>query len=223
MKTSAKKQMEVVLPLLKKTYPDAHCALNFKNPLQLLIATILSAQCTDVMVNKVTVGLFAKYKTADDFAKATKLELEGFIKSTGFYHNKAKNIQAACKIIAEKYDGEVPAEMEKLLELPGVARKTATVVLFNAFGIIDGVTVDTHVTRLSHRLGLSKQLQAPKIEIDLIKITPEKDWGMLSHYLIAHGRKVCKAQKPVCGVCVLNKVCPSAFKFNHAEKWIGPK
>lgn len=218
-----KEQMAAILPLLKKAYPDARCALDFKNPLQLLVATILSAQCTDVMVNKVTPALFAKYKSAGDFAKAPKLEIESFIKSTGFYHNKAKNIQGACKIIAEKHDGEVPKQMEKLLELPGVARKTATVVLFNAFGIIDGITVDTHVTRLSHRLGLSKENVATKIEIDLMKITPRRDWGMLSHYLIAHGRKVCKAQKPLCELCVLKEICPSVGKFNHAGKWIGPK
>lgn len=215
--------MAKTLALLKKEYPDAKCALNFKNPLQLLVATILSAQCTDVRVNLVTPGLFKKYPTAKDFANARLEELQQAVRSTGFYRNKAKNIQGACKLIVEKFSGKVPPKMMDLLLLPGVARKTATVVLFNAFGIIDGITVDTHVIRLSHRLGLSKQNNAVKIEQDLMKITPHPDWGMLAHYLIAHGRKICKAQKPNCNGCCLKKICPSAFAFNAKGKWIGPK
>ncbi|MFA5830059.1 MAG: endonuclease III [Candidatus Gracilibacteria bacterium] len=201
-------QMRGVLKLLKKHYPDAKCALIFKSPLELLIATMLSAQCTDEVVNRVTPKLFAKYKTAKAYADANLEELQQAVRSTGFYKNKGKNIQNACKMLIEKFNGHVPKTMQELILLPGVARKTANVVLFNAFGIIDGITVDTHVIRLSHRLGLSKEKTAEKIEQDLMKITPKKDWGMLSHYLIAHGRKICKAQKPDCAGCFLNKICP---------------
>lgn len=217
------KNFPQILKLLKKHYPDAHCALNFKNPLQLLVATILSAQCTDVRVNMVTPVLFKKYPSAQDFAQADIDELQNFIRSTGFFRNKAKNIQGAARMIVENFHGQVPQTMEKLLLLPGVARKTANVVLFNGFTVTAGITVDTHVTRLSHRLGLSQQKQAEKVEKDLMKITPAEDWGMLSHYLIAHGRTICKAQRPLCEDCFLNKICPSAFKFNAKEKWIGPK
>ncbi len=206
-----KKNLPKILQLLKKHYPDAKCALIFKTPLELLIATMLSAQCTDEVVNKVTGLLFKKYKNVTDFANADLEELQKAVHSTGFYKNKAKNIQSTCRILIEKFNGEVPRKMEQLLLLPGVARKTANVVLFNAFGIIDGITVDTHVSRLSRRLGLSKENSAEKIEKDLMKITPKDDWGMLSHYLIFHGRKICKARKPNCEGCFLNKICPAAY------------
>ncbi len=202
-----------MLRLLKRQYPDANCALVFKNPLQLLVATILSAQCTDETVNRVTPALFERYKIAPAFANASLSELEKLIHSTGFYRNKAKNIKAASCMIVEKFGGRVPATMEELLELPGVARKTANVVLFNGFGIQVGITVDTHVSRLAGRLGLSRHHQPVKIEQDLMKITPKKDFGMLAHYLIWHGRKICKARKPLCAECVLQRVCPSAFLF----------
>lgn len=212
----AKKQSEgytrKIFILLKKNYPDAKCSLNFKSPLELLVATILSAQCTDERVNKVTPKLFQKYSSAKQYAEAPLKELETMIHSTGFYHNKAKNIKTACLLIEEKFGGDVPRMMEQLLELPGVARKTANVVLFNAFGVIDGIAVDTHVTRLSHRLGLSTKNTAEKIETDLMRIYPKKKWGILSHYLIMHGRNICKAQKPQCENCFLQKICPSAFR-----------
>lgn len=212
-----------LLRLFKKHYPDAKCALQHKNSLELLIATMLSAQSTDAMVNKVTAKLFGKYKTAQDYVDAPPLQLQQDIRSTGFYKNKAKNIQSTCKMIMEKFAGKVPETMEELLLLPGVARKTSNVVLFNAFGIQTGIAVDTHVMRLAHRLELSKHQQPEKIERDLMAMTPKKDWGMLTHYLISHGRKICKAQKPLCGECFLNKICPSAFKFDAKRKWIGPK
>ncbi len=203
------KEFNKILKLLKQNYPDAKCALNFSNPLELLIATQLSAQCTDKMVNIVTERLFKKYRSVEAFANAPLEELQNAVRSTGFYKNKGRNIQNTCKMLIAKFDGEVPKTMANLLELPGVARKTATVVLFNGFGIIDGVTVDTHVSRLSQRLALTKAKNPEKIELDLQKLCPRKDWGMLSHYLIAHGRKVCKAQRPLCGECFLNKICPS--------------
>ena len=222
-KEDSEKWLNAVLKLLKKHYPDAMCSLNFKNPLELLVATMLSAQCTDEMVNRVTPKLFACYKTALDYADAHEEELQTMIRSTGFYRNKAKNIQASCKILVEKFNGKVPRTMAELLLLPGVARKTANVVLFNAFGIQAGIAVDTHMSRLAHRLAFSRQKQPEKIEKDLMKVTPQKEWGMLTHYLIAHGRKICKAQKPDCGGCFLRKICPSAFKFDVKGKWIGPK
>ena len=186
--------------------------MNFKNPLELLIATILSAQCTDERVNKVTESLFAKYRTVTDYVRAPLQDLEKAVHSTGFFRNKAKNIRNACRMIVEKFHGRVPDTMEELLLLPGVARKTANVVLFNAFGKNEGVVVDTHVIRLSRRLGLSKHDSPEKIEKDFMKLVPQKEWGMLSHYLITHGRRICKARKPECEKCFLNKVCPSAFK-----------
>ncbi len=208
------KNFIAIFNLLKKNYPDAKCTLDYKNPLQLLVATILSAQCTDARVNKITPALFDKYKSVNDFADSELIQLEKLIHSTGFYHNKAKNIQATCRKIKKEFKGRVPKKMAQLLVLPGVARKTANVVLFNAFGISDGLAVDTHVTRLAHRLGLSSQKTAEKIENDLMTICPQKKWGMLSHYLIAHGRKICVAKKPDCRNCCLRKKCPSAFAFN---------
>jgi endonuclease-3 len=199
-----------IIGLLKRAYPDARCSLNHTNPLELLVATILSAQCTDERVNQVTVELFRKYRRADDYVKAQASELEQDIRSTGFYRNKAKAIQGACSIISEQHDGEVPAGIEALLALPGVARKTANVVLGNAFGITSGIVVDTHVARLSNRLGLTAEQQPEKIERDLMKLVPHKDWINFSHLLIAHGRAICKARTPLCGQCKVEPLCPSS-------------
>jgi endonuclease III len=206
-----KKRARKVVSLLKKEYPEARCSLNYSNPLELLVATILSAQCTDERVNLVTAELFRKYRTAEDYAAAPAAGLERDIRSTGFFRNKARSIQGACRLIAEKYEGRVPDSMDELLELPGVARKTANVVLGNAYGVASGVVVDTHVARLSGRLGLSREKSPEKIEQDLAALVPESDWILFPHLLIAHGRKVCKARGPVCGECVLAKLCPSAF------------
>jgi len=211
MANELKERTKTIIRLLKKEYPDAHCALNHTNAFELLIATILSAQCTDERVNIVTADLFRKYRTPADYLKVSQAEIEKDILSTGFYRNKARNIQGACKVLVEKYGGEVPQTMEELLELPGVARKTANVVTGNAFGKAYGVTVDTHVTRLSNLLGLTTHEQAEKIEKDLIELVPKKDWVMFSHWLISHGRKVCKARKPACEVCALEKLCPSSL------------
>jgi len=192
---------------LAKLYPDAQCALQHENPLQLLIATILSAQCTDARVNLVTPALFARYRTAQDFASADPRELEAAIQSTGFFRNKTKNIIACCKEIVAKHGGEVPGTMEELVALPGVGRKTANVILGNAFET-PGITVDTHVTRLSKRLGLTKETDAVKIEHELMELIPKLQWTMFSHRMIFHGRQVCFARKPNCEGCLLNKVCP---------------
>jgi len=199
-----------ILRLLKKKYPDADCSLNYRDPLQLLVATILSAQCTDARVNLVTQDLFKKYRSAYDFASAEQSELEAEIHSTGFYRNKAKNIRAACRIIHEQYSGEVPADMAKLVALPGVGRKTANCVLGNGFGIAVGVVVDTHVERLSRRIGLSDANTPEKIEQDLMQIVPEKEWIGISHRLILLGRESCTARKAQCDSCVLNNICPSS-------------
>ena len=198
---------------LKKEYPEARCSLNHTSPLELLVATILSAQCTDERVNLVTAELFRKYRTCADYLRVAQTELESDIRPTGFFRNKARAIQGACRLIEERHAGEVPAEMEALLELPGVARKTANVVLGNAFGIASGVVVDTHVTRLSSRLGLSQAKTAEKIEQELAELIPRKDWIIFPHLLIAHGRKVCKARTPLCGECVVAAECPSAQIF----------
>jgi endonuclease-3 len=192
---------------LAKLYPDAKCALDHENPLQLLIATILSAQCTDVRVNMVTPALFARYPDAAAFANADVGELETAIQSTGFFRNKAKNIMACCKLIVEKHGGKVPGTMAELVVLPGVGRKTANVILGNAFDT-PGVTVDTHVQRLSRRMGLTKEEDPVKIEHDLMELFPEKEWTMFSHRMIFHGRQVCYARRPRCEECTLNKVCP---------------
>jgi endonuclease-3 len=200
-----------IIRRLKRAYPDAKTSLNHSNAFELLIATILSAQCTDERVNIVTADLFRKYKKPEDYLKVSPRELEKDIQSTGFFRNKTKSIQGTSKMLLEEYGGEVPHTMEELLELPGVARKTANVVLGNAFGIKSGVVVDTHVTRLSHRLGLTPQKTAEKIEQDLIQIVPKKDWVIFSHLLIYHGRKTCKARNPLCAECVVEKQCPSSF------------
>ncbi|MGL6195087.1 MAG: endonuclease III [Thermoguttaceae bacterium] len=196
-----------VLSLLKKRWGDAACSLNYEEPLELLIATILSAQCTDVRVNMVTPALFKKYKTAKDYAKAPIEELEAAIKSTGFFRSKAKSIIGSCKVICEKYAGTVPCDLDALVSLPGVGRKTANVVLGNAFGVTNGVVVDTHVSRLSRRLGFSNEKTPEKIEQDLMKLFPEKDWISLSHILIQLGREYCKARKPDCENCPVGSTC----------------
>src|ERR671939_671039 len=210
-RTARRARARKILDTLERSYPDAKIALEFTNALELLVATILSAQCTDERVNVVTSSLFRKYRTAEDYASAPAAELEADIKSTGFFRNKAKSIQGACRQIGERHGGSVPRSMEELLELPGVARKTANVVLGNAYQIASGVVVDTHVSRLSARLGLSGEKVPEKIERDLVGLLPESDWIDFSHLLIAHGRKVCKARGPACGECVLARLCPSAF------------
>jgi endonuclease-3 len=202
-----------IISLLEKAHPDATIALRYNNPLQLLISTILSAQATDEQINKITPKLFKKYKTAEDYADANLEELQQDIRSSGFYRNKAKNIKNCCKMLVEKYGSQVPRTMEELVELPGVARKTANIVLTNAFGVVEGIAVDTHVRRLAQRLGLSDTNDPVKIEMELMQILPKENWERISDLLIFHGRRVCFARKPNCGGCVLNKICPSAFTF----------
>jgi endonuclease-3 len=210
-KKEAAERAKKIWPILKKTYPEAKIALNFRDPLELLIATILSAQCTDARVNIVTKELFKKYKSPKDWAKTDIKQIETDIKSTGFFRNKAKNIKGACSKIIEQYDGKVPGSMEQLLTLPGVGRKTANCVLGDAFGI-PGITCDTHVIRLSRRLGLSDNSDPVKLEFDLADIVPKKNWTMFSHLVIYHGRNICKARKPDCPGCPIAKYCPSANK-----------
>ena len=214
-KKQAQQRIKKISPLLKKAYPDAKIALRFVNPLELLISTILSAQCTDVRVNIVTKELFKKYKKASDWAEADLKEIEEGIRSTGFFRNKALNIKGACTRIIEEYDSKVPSTMEELVTLPGVGRKTANCVLGDAFGI-PGITCDTHVIRLSRRLGLSENSDPVKLEFDLAEIVPKADWTRFSHLVILHGRNVCKARKPDCGNCQLAKHCPAA---NKQELW----
>ncbi len=200
-----------MITLLKKEYPGVKIALHYSDPLELLIATILSAQCTDKQVNEVTKNLFKKYRTLQDYIKTPQEELEKDIYSTGFYRNKAKNIKELSKLLVNEFDSKVPDTMEALLTLPGVARKTANIVLSGAFGKIDGIAVDTHVKRIAFRLGLTANTNPEKIEKDLMKIIPKNDWDIFTLLLIHHGRKVCNARKPLCGECVLNKLCKSAF------------
>lgn len=202
-----------LVQVLPEVYPGAHCELDFKNPLQLLIATILSAQCTDKRVNMVTPALFKKYRTAVDYAKAPPAELEKAIQSTGFFRNKTKSIRAATSTIANKHDGKVPDTMAELRELPGVGRKTANVVLGNAFGKDEGIVVDTHVARLSKRLRLTKHDDPEKIECDLMKLVPREYWTNWSHWLIWHGRRRCFARKPDCANCEIFRLCPSGKIF----------
>jgi endonuclease III len=199
-----------IIERLRRAHPDAHCALEHRTPLQLLIATILSAQCTDERVNQVTPALFERYPTAAALANADRQELEEMIRSTGFFRNKAASIQETCRMLVDEHEGDVPAEMEKLLKLRGVARKTANVVLGNVFGIAEGVVVDTHVKRLSQRLGLSAESTPEKIERDLMALVPRSEWIDISHLLIFHGRRICDARKPDCAVCTLNDLCPAA-------------
>jgi endonuclease-3 len=212
-----KQRARKIISRLKKAYPNARCSLNFSNPLELLVATILSAQCTDERVNLVTAELFRKYKRAEDYTSVAQEELERDIRSTGFFRNKAKAIKGACKLIAERYGGRVPETMEELLELPGVARKTANVVLGNAFNVASGVVVDTHVSRLSQRLKLTEQEQPEKIERDLCELIPRAAWIDFSHLLIAHGRAVCKARTPLCAECFLLELCPTGKEVMRTE------
>jgi endonuclease-3 len=211
---SQKQRTLEILVILKRLYPNATCSLNYETPVQLLVATILSAQCTDERVNKVTPELFRRFPDAAALAYADREILESLVHSTGFYRNKAKNIQGACRKIVEEFQGEVPQQMELLLTLPGVARKTANVVLAHAFGILQGVTVDTHVRRLSQRLGLSVETDPVKIERDLMKLVPQADWENFSISIIYHGRAVCNARNPNCPACSLSHLCPSKKEAN---------
>jgi endonuclease III len=203
-----------IIQLLEKEHPDAKIALHSSNPLELLVATMLSAQTTDETVNAVTKSLFKKYTKPEDYAKADIHELEKDIHSTGFYHNKAKNLQNACKLIVDKFHGKVPKTMDELVELPGVARKTANIVLYNAYGVTAGIAVDTHVHRLAQRLGLTENEAQDKVEQDLMQLVPKDQWMHITDLLIFHGRRVCTAKKPNCTGCVLNKICPCAFEFD---------
>ena len=207
-------RMKKIAAELAVLYPSPKCALNFRNPLEILIATILSAQCTDNRVNMVTADLFQKYQTAEDFANAPIEDLEAAIHSTGFYHNKAKNIKNCCAQLIEKYNGEVPPDIEKLAELPGVGRKTANVVLTNGFGIASGIAVDTHVIRLTNRWGLVETEDPLKIENVLTENNPQENWIDLGHQIILHGRAVCSARKPHCDSCTMAAFCPSCGKFS---------
>ena len=204
----AKRHAVEVVRRLQREYPDAVCSLGHRTPLELLVATILSAQCTDERVNLVTAELFRKYRSAADYVRVPQSELERDIQSTGFFRNKAKNIKGCCQVLVEQYDGEVPSVMEKLVELPGVGRKTANVVLGTAFSVASGVVVDTHVGRVSRRLGLSEHKNAEKIEQDLMTLVPKQEWIALSHQMIRHGRRYCTARKPKCNKCPLADVCP---------------
>ena len=205
------KKIKEILKILKSNYPEADCALNYSNPLQLLISTILSAQCTDKRVNQVTKTLFKKYKSIKDFSNLDRTILEKEIRSTGFFRQKAKWIQESCKKIEQDFHGQVPKTMELLTSLPGVARKTANVVMGTAFNIASGIVVDTHVKRISKRLGLTKKQDPVKIEEDLMKIIPQENWIWFSHALITHGRALCKAIRPLCSQCHLNNICPSSL------------
>lgn len=208
-----KQRVQKTIELLSQLYPTAKTALNYANPLELLIATMLSAQTTDAQVNKVTQTLFRKYRSAKDYAEAPILQIEEDIHSTGFYHNKARNLKACAQMLIDKFHGEVPKTMEELIQLPGVARKTANIVLYFAYGVTAGVAVDTHVMRLSQRLGLTEQKDQNRIERDLMALLPKEQWMPLTNLLIYHGRQVCTAKKPRCDACVLNKFCPCAFCF----------
>jgi len=208
-----KERAAKIIQLLEEKYPDAKIALDYSNALELLVATILSAQSTDVTINQITKKLFKKYTKPEDYANADKTVLEQDIRSSGFYHNKAKNIQKAAQLIVEKFGGKVPKTMEELIELPGVARKTANIVLYGAYGKVEGVAVDTHVRRLSQRLGLTENEDPEKIEKDLMLLVPKEKWMHLANLLIFHGRNVCFAKKPNCRGCDLNKICPCAFAF----------
>jgi len=213
MSVELKQRAAEIIKRLKKAYPDAHCALNHSNAFELLIATILSAQCTDERVNIVTTDLFRKYHGPEDYLKVEQTELEKDIHSTGFFRNKSKNIQGACRRLIDEFGGQIPRSMDEILTLPGVARKTGNVVLGNAFGIASGIVVDTHVGRLSQRLGLTTNENAEKIENDLLQLVPKRYWIMFPHWLITHGRQICTARKPKCRQCVLANICPSYKVF----------
>jgi len=210
-KSQRKERTQQIIKLLKRAHPDAHCALNHTNAFELLVATILSAQCTDERVNIVTADLFRKYRRPEDYLKVPAVELQQDIRTTGFFRNKTKSIQGACKMLVEEFKSQVPKTMDELLKLPGVARKTGNVVLGVAFGIAAGIVVDTHVSRLSQRLKLTRNKDAGKIEQDLMELVPHNDWIIFSHLLIFHGRRVCKARRPLCEECVIEKLCPSSL------------
>lgn len=214
---SPKERIGEIIAILRQNYPQSHTALHFETPLQILVATILSAQCTDEKVNQITPALFKKYPTAKAFASAVPAELEEEIRSTGFFRNKTRSIIGASKKIEEDFAGAVPARMEDLITLPGVARKTANIVLSSAFKKAEGIAVDTHVKRLAQRLGLSKEKDPDKIERDLMTIVQKKDWLDFNYMLINHGRKVCPARKPLCPDCQIKHLCPSAREFYPAE------
>ncbi len=216
--SAEQKRISTILRRLQKAYPDAECALHHRNAYELLVATILSAQCTDETVNKVTPALFARYPAPKDLAQAKREEVETLVHATGFYRNKAKNIQGAAQTLVDQFNGDVPREMDALLTLPGVARKTANVVRGVCFGLADGVVVDTHVRRLSQRLGLTRNEDPIKIEQDLMRIIPNAKWIQFSHQLIWHGRRVCDAKKPKCEVCVLLDVCPTGPQLMQGKK-----
>jgi endonuclease-3 len=207
-KSAKSARVQKIIAGLKKAYPNAHCELNYSNPLELLVATILSAQCTDKRVNLVTADLFRKYRSAADYAQAPSAELEQAVKTTGFFRNKAKSIKTCCQALLEKHEGRVPKTMEELLELGGVGRKTANVVLGNAFNVNCGVVVDTHVARLSQRLGLASEVEPQKIEQKLMQLVPQDQWTMFSHWLIWHGRRRCYARNPDCPNCEVKSLCP---------------
>ncbi len=209
-----RERIQRIMELLEKEHPDARIALRYSNPLELLVATMLSAQCTDRTVNEVTSRLFKKYQSAEDYARVNIRTLEREIRSTGFYHNKAKNLKKTAQVLMKSFGGHVPKRMDELLTLPGVARKTANIVLSNAFRVIEGIAVDTHVRRLSQRLGLSMNSNPDKIERDLMELIPRDQWSKFTDLLIFHGRRICAAKKPLCEKCVLSKLCPSAFTFN---------
>lgn len=213
-----KKRTAHIIQRLKKMYPKAHIALRFKNPWELLVAVILSAQCTDKKVNEVTPALFKKYRTLDDYVRAKPKEFEQMIRPTGFYRAKTKSILTTAKIIQEKYGGKVPRTMQEMLTLRGVARKTANVVLGNAYNVVEGIAVDTHVRRLSQRLGLSASDNPVKIEEDLMRLILKKDWFKSTYLLINHGRTICTAKDPRCDLCPLADICPSAFQFPRFKK-----
>jgi endonuclease-3 len=217
----AKKRIGKIIRILRREYPDSRTALVYETPLQILVATILAAQCTDERVNMITPGLFGKYPTAADFANADRASLETEIRSSGFFRNKAKSIIGAAKRIVENFGGEVPSTMEELLTLPGVARKTANIVLSSGFGKAEGIAVDTHVRRLSGRLGLSRQTVPEKIEKDLLRLVPRRDWLDFNSLLVDHGRKACSARQPLCPRCAARKLCPSAVKFFPELKTAG--
>ncbi len=206
-----------IIELLKKEYPEAKITLDYTNPLELLVATILSAQCTDKRVNIVTKALFKKYRNAEDYVNAGLNELEEDIKSTGFYRNKARNIKKCCEALVEKFNSQVPKTMEEMIPLPGVARKTANIVLSNAYGLAEGIAVDTHVRRVAKRLRLTDYEDSTKIEMDLTKIVPKTEWLRITDLLVFHGRRICVAKKPKCGICVLKKLCPSELTSNRND------
>jgi endonuclease-3 len=206
-----KKRVKEIIKILSKEIPDSRIALRFSNPLELLMATILSAQCTDIKVNQVTEDLFKKYRSAEDYAEANSAKLEEEIRPTGFYRNKAKSIQKCCQELMKRFEEEVPKTLEELVTLPGVGRKTANVILGNAFGI-PGIAVDTHVHRVSQRIGLTKKDDPVKIEFDLMEIVPKEEWTHFSNLLIWHGRRTCVARKPLCGICPIRKLCDYGLK-----------